>query len=113
MATLTDTIKARLLRRLNDTGQAYFTNDILADLYDEADSDFNKTLYLGFLELVTNHSALANYSMGQSSESRAQIWEHLNEMLKRYEALAGVQAGTLSTGTMKLNLDQDESEEWS
>ena len=65
-----------------------FTDDQLHRFYTRADSDYNKAIVLAFRQLLAEATKLYDYRLAQSSESRAQIFEHIKGMLTYWEGVA-------------------------
>lgn len=78
MATLSDTIKARLQRKLA-IGVAELTldDDALADNYDLAAGDFDLTMVYCLRDMVMLAAKLHRYQVASASFDKQQVYDHL------------------------------------
>lgn len=87
MATLTAEQQTRIRRKLDiaDGSQTPFTDAQFDDMYTEAGGDFDTALVLALRDLLMVASKFNDYTVGQTSEKKAQIFDHLTKMLSYYE----------------------------
>lgn len=89
MAELTATQRADLQGDLDiGSAEAIFTNDELDRLYTRADEDYDATVVLAIRQLLMHAAKFADYTAGQTSEKKAQVFEHLGRLLAYYEKKA-------------------------
>ena len=65
-----------------------FTDAELHRFYTRADSDYNKAVVLAFRALKANAAKLNDYRLAQSMESKSQVYDHIDGLLKDWVALA-------------------------
>jgi hypothetical protein len=79
--TLSATELARLRRKLGDATGTVFSDAELNDIYDEADSDFDRTLLISFEEIMYDAAKFNDYTAGQTSERKSQVFDHLQKLV--------------------------------
>lgn len=83
--SLSATELSRLRRKLGDSGGTVFSDAELNDIYDEAGDDFDRTLQIAFEEIMYDAAKFNDYTAGQTSERKSQVFEHLNKIVARLE----------------------------
>lgn len=68
--------------------ESVFTDAELNRLYTRADSDYSTAVVLAIRQLTMNAAKLNDYTAGQTSESKSQIFKNLKEMLAYWEEQA-------------------------
>jgi hypothetical protein len=102
---MADTVTVNKLRRkLGDTNQA-FSDAELAVLLDEAGGDFATALREGLFELLTQAARLNDYTTGQSSEKKSQVFQQLKET---YQLVSG--GGVVQVTSLTYGVAVDDSE---
>jgi hypothetical protein len=86
MAELSATELARMRRKLGDATGAVFSNDELNDIYTEAGADFDRALMIAFEEIMYDAAKFNDYTAGQTSERKSQVFDHLSKVVARIEA---------------------------
>lgn len=62
-----------------------FTDAELQRFYTRANGNYNKAVVLALQQILMNAAKLHNYSLAQSSESRAQVFDHLKILLAMWQ----------------------------
>ena len=87
MADLTATELADLRADIGDEGSTpAFSDAELQRLYDRVDNDYDSTVVLAIRQLMVNAAKFADYTAGESSVKKHQIFDNLK---KTYELLTG------------------------
>jgi len=63
------------------TDESVFTDAELNRLYTRADSDYNTAVYLALRQLMANAVKFHDYTAGQTSVKKSQIFDHLKEQV--------------------------------
>lgn len=94
MATLT-TAQLRYARSDLSLGDNYepFSEDEMNDYFDRAAGSFDGMMYLLVRALVTNAAKFNDYTVGQTSERKSQVFAQLKAVLDIYEKDATVAEG--------------------
>lgn len=85
-----------------DSDNYVFTETEINRLFTRADSDYDRTVILALEQLITNAAKFADYTVGQTTERRSQVFDQLVRTLdiKRQSTAAGDQA-TVFMGQME------------
>lgn len=96
---------------IGDTGSSpAFTDDELQRLYTRADDDEALARVYAIRQLIAHAAKFSDYTVGQTSERKSQIFDHLvTRLLPLWEAEAGILGGVLHTGGLDTGTDQDSS----
>lgn len=62
-----------------------FSDTELERLFERADSDYDRAVYLAFRQLRNNAVKLTNYTAGMTTEQRRQVFENLQAVVSDYE----------------------------
>lgn len=91
-----------------------FTDAELNRFYNRASGDYDKAKVYALRVLLMSSAKLHDYTAGQSSERLGQVYDHLKDMLKTFEATAGMGGASMSVGNIGLNIDStsDNETEW-
>lgn len=115
MATLTDDQCADLRADIGDAGtNQAFSNPELDRLYTRAladDGGYDLAVVYALRQLLADQAKFTDYTAGETSESRSQVFKHLERLLARWERIAGVSGGIVSKGVIGLGLDEIDSSE--
>jgi len=115
MITLTADQLADLRQDIDDDGTPpAFSDAQLNRNYVRAGGNYDLTVVYTLRQLLASNARMHAYSMGQSSESLDQVYEHVKGLLAMWERVAGAEGGALQPGVLALGLDEGvaESEEW-
>lgn len=82
------------------TDQAVFTDAELNRLYARAESSYEMAVASGFRQLMADAAKFNDYTAGQSSEKKSQVYDHLKDMYKTWAAEAGGGVAPLVEGTI-------------
>lgn len=86
MTDLTTAQQNTLRRRVGDTGATEaFSDDELQDAFDEALEDLDSSTVILLEWLIADAAKFNDYTAGQTSEKKSQVFDHLNKLLQRYE----------------------------
>jgi hypothetical protein len=91
MATLTADQLTDLRADLGDVPTSTFTDDELHRLYTRADSDYTQTVVLALRQMVVNAAKFNDYTAGEDTTKKSQIFDHLVKLLAYYEGKSGSQ----------------------
>jgi hypothetical protein len=91
------------------TDQLVFTDAALNRLYTRAAGDYDATVVYALRQLRQQAAKGIQYTIGQTSFSRQQWFDHLTVLLKEAEARAGMGGGTLSAGVIDLEIDSEDA----
>lgn len=98
---------ADLRQDIGDTGSPpAFSDAQLQRNYERAEGDYNRTVVTTLRQLLASSARLHAYSMGQSSESLDQVYQHVQDLLALWQRIAGEQSGEITSGSMELGLDE-------
>jgi len=87
---------------ISDDG-AVFTNADLNRLFTRADADYDLAVVYAIDQLMMDASKFNDYRAGSSSESKSQVFKHLQAMREMWGRRAGVGLGTLRAGVIDLD----------
>lgn len=91
MATLTNDQLSDIQGDLGiGSDESVFTDDDLNRLYTRADGDYTTAVYLGYRQLLAQANKLHDYTVAQTRMSKAQVREHLRDMLAFWQNEARV-----------------------
>ena len=111
MATLTSDQLSDMQADLGiSNDESVFTDAELNRLFTRADSDYETTVAYAYRQLWANALKFTKYTQGRSSEDRTAIRDALKDAMSYWEQKAGIAGGKLSFGTIKLGLDQVDSD---
>lgn len=86
---LDSTNLARLQASLGiGTDQSVFTDAELADIWSWASDDFAQAMVYSILQLMGNAAKMADYTAGETSEKRSQVFSQLKELLEWWQGEA-------------------------
>ena len=81
-----------------------FTDTELDRLFTRAGDDYALAVYLAFRQLLANAAKLNDYRLGSSSESKSQVFKHVQGMMEVWGKEAGVDTmPALQTGVIALD----------
>lgn len=89
MTTPTASELTRLRRKIGDTDAA-ITASILEDIWDEAAGDESTAVVLSIQMLLSDAARFNDYTAGQTSEKKQQVYDNLKDLLTYWEDKAGV-----------------------
>ena len=93
---------------IGDTGATpVFTDAELQRLYTRSGDTYAGTVVYALRQLLVNAAKFTDYTVGQTSEKKSQIFTQLRAMLTGWENIAGVGGGQLQIGTLDLGIDDD------
>ena len=84
--------------------ETVFTDTELNRLFTRAGSDYAMTVAYALRQLMADKAKLADYSRGETRESRSQIFAHLQAMYDLWAAEAGGGLVPLAAGTIEQDL---------
>lgn len=70
--------------------ESVFTDVELDRLYTRSESSYELAVALGFRQLLADAAKFNDYTAGESSEKKAQVFEHLKDLHKMWGQAAGV-----------------------
>jgi hypothetical protein len=85
-----------------------FTDAELQRFWTRSGEDYDKTVVTGLRQILAQSAKFFSYTVGQTSYQKQQIREGLEKLLDRWEKTAGMEGGSLSSGTLSLGLDEPE-----
>lgn len=85
--------------------ESVFTDEQLNRYFTRAEGDYAVTKVLAGRRLLASLAKKYNYTVGQTSHQKQQLFANGEKLLDRWEREAGMSGGTLSTGTISLGLD--------
>lgn len=95
---------------IGDTGaSAVFSDAELQRLYTRA-TTYEGTVVYALRQLLVNAARFNDYTVGQTSEKKSQVFAQLKAMLAGWENIAGMGGGQLQTGTLDLGIDDDSTD---
>lgn len=104
MAALTSELRRDLQADLGiGDDQDIFTNSELDRLYTRAAADYDLTVVYALDQIMVDAAKLNDYRAGSSSESKSQVFEHLQAMRTLWADRAGVCGGRLTAGVVDLD----------
>ena len=77
--------------------EAVFTDEELDRLYARADSDYNGAVYLAWRQLMADAAKFNDYTAGQTSERKSQVYDHIKDMVAFWK-------GESTTGTNQMRI---------
>lgn len=83
--------------------ESVFTDAELNRLYTRAEDDYDTAVALGIRQLMMDAAKLNNYTVGSSSEQKAQVFDHLKAMWEMWSKAAGIGGGALQAGVLDLD----------
>lgn len=89
--------------------EAVFTNAELNRLYTRAGGDYETTVAYAYRQLWATALKFTKYTQGRSSEDKTAIRDALKDATLYWENKAGIAGGKLSSGTIDLGLDQEDT----
>jgi hypothetical protein len=93
--------------RTKTSSKDHLTDAELQAEFDDAASDWNTAIVYVLRRRLGMASGYVNKTLDLNSTSMAQYRDHLQKLLDAAEKRAGLSGGTLSGGTLDLNLDTD------
>ncbi len=79
---------------LADTTTPYaFSDAELSRLHDRAGGNYNQTIALAIRQLLMSAAKFYNYTAGFTKEERADIFDHLKDMLVMYQSNSALMVG--------------------
>jgi hypothetical protein len=88
-----------------------FTTAEVNRLFTRSNGDYDATAAYIIRQLLAQTFRLTKYTQGKSSEDKTVITENLRKALAYWEQKAGIYGGRLSSGSIKLGLDQVASDD--
>lgn len=86
--------------------EAVFTDDELHRLYTRAVSSYDLAVVYALDQLLMDAAKFNDYKAGSSSESKSQVFKHLQDVRKVWGQRAGVGYGALSAGVIDLDFQE-------
>jgi hypothetical protein len=83
--------------------EAVFTDAELHRLYTRADSSYDLAVVYALDQLLMDAAKFNDYKAGSSSESKSQVFKHLQGMRKLWSQKAGIGYGAISAGVIDLD----------
>ena len=100
-----------LLDLRGDIGDAgtveVFSDAELQRFYTRAGDTYAGAVVYALRQLLMNAAKFSDYTVGQTSEKKSQVFSQLRTMLAGWENIAGMGGGQLQTGTLDLGIDDD------
>lgn len=82
-----------------------FSSAEMDRLFDRANGDYDVMIVLALRQLRVQAARFFNYTIGQSTIDRKQIFDNLGTVLAEKERIAGLDGQALSTGTISTGID--------
>lgn len=85
-----------------------FTDTELNRFWTRSGEDYDKSVVVGLRQILAQSTKFFAYTVGQTSYQKQQVREGLEKLLDRWERIAGMQGGTLDSGSLSLGIDEPE-----
>lgn len=86
-----------------------FTDAELNRLFARSSSDFNLAVAIGFRQLMADTAKFNDYTAGQSSEKKSQVFDHVKAMYELWLREAGGGLAPLVAGTIVQDFQEPDS----